>query len=248
MSQTRTTTAAADAYTGTADRTTFRTPFSRRYWQLAAGELRSTRMLVLAAVFTALRIVVKSFNIPVAPSLNITFGFVFNAVGSMIYGPVYAILTSAVSDTVGAILFPSGSYFFPYILEEIAGGLLFALFYYRARISALRIIIGRFAVTVICNLVISPVITYYYYLVYMGKSYSILSLPRMIKNCALFPVQCLILVALFGMLLPYTNRQELTYSGSTQLQLRRRDVLLIVILTGLSVIAIAAYTWYKGLA
>ena len=95
----------------------FETPFSKEYWRLAAGELRSTKILVLAAILTALRIAVKSLAIPVGPNLNITFGFLINATGSMIYGPIVAILTSAISDTLGAILFPHGAYFFPFILS-----------------------------------------------------------------------------------------------------------------------------------
>ena len=107
----------------------FSTPFHRAYWKLAAREFTSLHVLILAAMMTALRIAIKSVRIPIGPDLNITFGFLFNAVGSMIYGPLVAIAASAVSDTVGAILFPSGAYFFPYIFSEIAGGLLFALFY-----------------------------------------------------------------------------------------------------------------------
>ena len=91
----------------------FNTPFHREYWKLAAQEFGNWKILVLAAMLTTLRIAVKSLRIPLGPDLNITFGFIVNAVGSMIYGPVVAIVASAISDTLGAILFPSGTYFFP---------------------------------------------------------------------------------------------------------------------------------------
>ena len=92
----------------TIDRTVFSHPFNGRYWRLALSEFRSLKMLVVAAMLTALRIAVKSLTIQIMPGLNITFGFIVNAVGSMIYGPVVAVVTSAVSDTLGAILFPTG--------------------------------------------------------------------------------------------------------------------------------------------
>lgn len=232
----------------TANAKLFKTPFSAEYWRLSCGELKSTRLLLVAALLTAIRIAIKSLTIPIGPNLNITFGFLVNSIGSMIYGPVVAILTSAISDTLGAILFPHGAYFFPFIFEEIAGGVLFALFYYRARLSTLRVILGRFAVTVIVNLMISPCIMYYYYKVMIGKSYAILSLPRMIKNLALFPLQCLVLIIFFNALVPATNSLGLTYdSQRKELRLTKSDIAVLAGLTLVSAAAIALYYWYKGI-
>ena len=219
----------------------FQTPFCTEYWKLASLEMKDLRILVVAALLTAMRIAVKSLTIPVGPNLNITFGFLVNAIGSMIYGPVVAIVTSAISDTLGAILFPHGTYFFPFIFEEIAGGVLFALFYYRARLTSLRVILGRFAVTVIVNLIISPIIMYYYYMTILGKSYMVFSLPRIIKNLVLFPLQSLILILFFNVLTPATNSMDLTYTDGRKLQLERRDIILLVCMTLAAAGAIAAY-------
>lgn len=227
--------------------TLFSTPFSAAYWRLAMSELESTRMLVLAAVLTALRIAVKSLSIPVGPNLNITFGFIINSIGSMIYGPVMAILTSAISDTLGAVIFPSGAYFFPFIFEEIAGGLIFALFFYRTKISTMRVLFGRFSVTLVCNIILSPCIMYYYYLMYVGSSYTILSLPRMIKNLALFPLQSLVMIILFNAILPLTNRMNLTFTGNVKLSIGRREVITLVLMTVVSALAVVGYYWYRGL-
>ena len=87
----------------------FPTPFSGEYWRLSAAEFRNWKMLVLAAMLTAMRIAIKSLFIPVGPSLKITFGFLINAVGSMIYGPVVAIAASAISSTVLWERLPAGS-------------------------------------------------------------------------------------------------------------------------------------------
>ena len=219
----------------------FDTPFSALYWKTAAAELKYPKILVVAAMLTALRIAIKSLRIPIGPDLNITFGFIINAVGSMIYGPVVAILTSAVSDTLGALLFPSGVYFFPFIFEEIAGGVIFALFYYRARLTAKRVILGRFSVTVIVNLIIQAFIMYYYYLMILGKSYKILSLPRLIKNMVLFPLQSLILILLFNALLPITNSMGFTFTENRKMKMEKRDIIMLVALTAISAGVIALY-------
>ncbi|MBP5331280.1 MAG: folate family ECF transporter S component [Lachnospiraceae bacterium] len=219
----------------------FQTPFCRDYWKLAAREFTDWRVLVLAAMLTAMRIAIKSLSIYVGPDLKITFGFIVNAVASMIYGPLVAIVTSAISDTLGAILFPSGTYFFPFIFEEIAGGVIFALFYYRAKLSTTRVMLGRLAVTVICNLLLNPTIMIWYYKIVLGKSYRFLTWPRLAKNIALFPIQTVILVLLFNMLLPVTNRMELTYTGSTKLEITKKNVITLILLTVLSAAVVAAY-------
>ena len=209
----------------------FDSPFHRDYWRLAAGEFRSLRVLILAALLTALRIAIKSVKIPIAADLYITFGFLVNAVGSMVYGPVVAVLTSAVSDTVGALLFPTGTYFLPFLLEEIAGGVIFALFYYRARITTTRVLLGRLAVTVVCNLILNPLFMMWYYALYIGKAYTFMTIPRLAKNIALFPVQTVLLVLLFRLLLPVTNQLKMTHADPSSLRITRKDVVSLIVLT-----------------
>lgn len=226
----------------------FATPFSAEYWRLSANELKSTRVLVLAALLTALRIAIKSLKILIGPNLTITFGFVINALGSAIYGPVVAAITSAISDTVGSILFPSGTYFFPFTLVEMAGGVIFALFFYRAKITTMRVVLARFFVTAICNLILNPICMYYYYKIYSEQSYAIFTLPRVVKNLALFPIQALILVIFFNALLPVTNRMELTYTGNTKLKIGRRESMAIVLLTIVAALAVVGYYWYRALS
>ena len=229
------------------NRKLFTTPFSAEYWVLSVQEMKSVKVLVIAALLTALRIAIKSAKIPLGPDLTITFGFVVNALGSLIYGPVMAAITSAVSDILGALLFPSGAFFFPFTLVEVLGGVLFALFYYRARITTVRVVWGRFAVTAICNLILNPMALYYYNVFLMGKSYAIFSLPRIIKNLALFPVQSLILVLFFNALLPITNRMKLTHTGSEKLVIQKKEIVMIVVLTVVSALAVAEYYLYRGL-
>ena len=225
-------------------RALFDTPFHRDYWRLAAGEFKSLRVLILAALLTALRIAIKSVKIPLAADLYITFGFLVNATGSLIYGPIVAIFASAVSDTVGALLFPTGTYFLPFLFEEIAGGVLFALFYYRARITTTRVLLGRLAVTVVCNLILNPLFMMWYYALYVGKAYSFMTIPRLAKNIALFPVQTLMLVVLFRMLLPITNRMKLTYASPESLRIRPRDIITLVVLTAVAAAAVIAYFYF----
>ena len=107
------------------------TPFSKEYWLQAAAEFKDLKVLLFAALMIALRVALKSVSIPIAANLRINIAFFINAYGAMVFGPVVAIAAAAVSDTLGCLLFPSGPYFFPFILTEIAGSLIFALFLYQ---------------------------------------------------------------------------------------------------------------------
>ena len=173
----------------------YATPFSKAYWRDAAAELRDTRMLVFAALMIALRVALKSLGIPIAADLKINVAFFINAFGAMTFGPVVAILAAAVSDTLGCILFPTGAYFFPFIFIEIAGSLIFALFLYRAKVTATRVILSRFCIDFFVNIVMNAPIMWVYYKMVLGKSYTLFQLPRIIKNLALFPLEAVLLIA-----------------------------------------------------
>ena len=86
------------------DRTLYQSPFSKAYWLQAAAEFRDLRMLVFAALMVALRVMLKIPKIPLATDLSISFTFIANAFGSMVYGPVVAIPSAVVSDFLGYLV------------------------------------------------------------------------------------------------------------------------------------------------
>ena len=91
------------------------TIFSGAYWAEAAKELTNVKMLVFAALMIALRVVLKSVQIPIVPNqLQVGVGFLVNALGAMTFGPVMAVIAAGISDTAGALFFSSGAYFFSF--------------------------------------------------------------------------------------------------------------------------------------
>ena len=80
----------------------------------------------------------------------------------------------------------------------------------------------------------------------MGKSYSLFTLPRVIKNLALFPLQCLLLIMLLGAILPVTNRFGYTHTGETHLKITKYGAVLIAVLTIISAGAVFGYYIWKG--
>ncbi len=219
----------------------FKTPFSALYWKFAFLELKKPKVLVFAALMIALRIALKSLSIPITADLRINITFFVNALGAMVFGPVVATLSAAVSDTIGAVLFPVGAYFFPFIFIEMAGSLIFALFLYRADLTPARIIGSRFCISFLVNIVLTTPIMMLYYEIMLGKSYTILNLPRIIKNLVLFPIEGILLTLFLGIAAPICLRFNYGNFGVSRLKLTRKSVVGVVILSVVAAILAALY-------
>lgn len=219
-------------------------PFSAAYWRDAAAELTRTRVLVFAALMIALRVALKGFGIPLAPNLKINIAFFVNAFGAMVFGPVVAVLAACVSDTLGCLLFPSGPYFFPFILTEIAGSLIFALFLYRAKITPARVILSRFCICFFVNILLNAPITWWYYKLILGKSYVLFQLPHILKNLFCFPIESVLLTLFLRAMVPVAYRLGLVYDTGQRIRFQKRQIVLLVGLFLAGVVSVLAYLNY----
>ena len=218
----------------------FKTPFSREYWKLAFGEFKNPRMLVFAALILALRIAAKPLSITIAGDLTEGIGFIINAFGSMVYGPVVALLSGALSDTLGYLVHPSGPYFPLYMITEMAGSFVFALFLYRAEISIPRLILCRFCICFFVNVLLAYPIHTAYYSIMLGKDYS-LTWIRIVKNIVLFPIEAVLLAVIFRSLLPPFRKMGYLFSGTRELALSKKHILLLAVLFVLGAGCVAGY-------
>lgn len=225
-------------------------PFSAAYWRDAAAELKDVRMLMVIALLTALRIALKPLAIPLGPQLSVPTAMLATALGAMIYGPVAAIPAAIISDTVGFLLFPSGDYFLPFVLTEIAGTVIFALFLYRAKPSALRVVLARFFICLLVNVVLQQFIFAWQY-TYLGNPekakdsvLGILTTARILKNVCMFPIESVAVSLFLGLLLPVTRRAGLTFSDAS-IRFTRRQIAALVCLTVIGVGSAFGYLAYR---
>lgn len=223
----------------------YKHPFSKDYWRDAVAELKDTKMLVIAALMIALRVALKSMGIPLAPNLKINIAFFINALGAMIFGPAVAAVAAAISDTLGCILFPQGVYFFPFIFIEIAGSVIFALFLYRAKLTATRIALSRFCIDFFVNIVMNMPLMSLYYKVVLGQSYDWMQLPTIAKNLCLFPVEGILLIMFMSVMVPIVYRMHLVYDSGENLKLTKKVVAVLVALFILAVAATGGYLVYN---
>ncbi len=222
----------------------FSTPFSKEYWRQALADFKTLRILVFAALMIALRIALKPIGIPIAADLRINVAFFVNAYGAMVFGPVVAIFAAAITDVLGFLVYPNGVYFFPFILTEIAGSLIFALFLYRTEISTTRIILCRFCIDLFVNVVLTTPIMAMYYTMVMGRSYALFDLLRIIKNLAMFPVESLLLIIFFRLVIPPTHKIGYCLSGTDKLRFTKKAGIIIGLLLLVSIGLTVFYSVY----
>ncbi|MGM9589687.1 MAG: folate family ECF transporter S component [Faecousia sp.] len=221
----------------------YKTPFSKAYWHDAAAELRDTKMLVFAALMIAVRVAMKLIYIPLAPNLKIPTAFLATALGSMVFGPVVAAAAAVVSDFLGVII--SGeTYFPPFVLTEIAGSVIFALFFYRAKVTPTRVILSRFCICLFVNILLQTPIMMLYYRVMMGGASYVLTVPQILKNLFMFPIESVVLTIFLAFMQPITYRMKLTYNPEASLRFEKKQIALLSVLFVFGCGCVTGYLFY----
>ena len=226
-------------------------PFSKAYWRDAAAELKDTKMLVITALMIALRVALKPLAIPLGPQLSIQTAMLATALGAMIFGPVVAIPAAMVSDTVGFMIFPTGDYFLPFMLTEIASTMLYAIFLYRAKVTPVRVMLSRFCICFFVNVVLQQFIYAWWY-VYVGNPeqakesiLGIMTLSRILKNVAMFPIESVVLTLFLKLLLPVARRAKLIFSGDSDMRFTKKQMITLVCLTLVGALSATGYLAYR---
>ena len=231
--------------------TLYKTPFSAAYWRDALAEMKDIKMLVITALLVALRIALKPFAIYIGPQMAIQTATLATALGAMIFGPVVAIPAAIISDTIGFMIFPTGDYFLPFALTEIAGTMIYALCLYRAKPSATRVIIARFLICFLVNVVLQQFIFAWQY-TYMGNPekakdsiMGIMTTARIFKNLFFFPIESVVITLFLKVLLPITARAKLTHGGSTGLEFTKRQIAALVALLVVGIGSAVGFLTYR---
>ena len=221
--------------------TLYKTPFSKAYWRDAALEMKDTKMLVFAALIVALRVALKTFvKIPLAPNLDITPAFLANALGAMVYGPVVGAVGAVVSDVLGVLL-RGDTYFLPYVLTEIAGSVIFGMYFYRQKITPTRVILSRFTICLCVNILLQTPIDMFYQWWTMGKTTMVLTLPRIFKNLFMFPIESVVLTVFLSAIQPLTYRMKLTYNPDAKLSFSKNQIALLLVLVVVGLGSVMGY-------
>ena len=91
----------------------------------------STRTLTTLAMLIAIEVILSRFLSVNAWNIKIGFGFIPVVIAAVLYGPLAGGIVGALSDFIGALLFPIGTYFPGFTLSSFLMGVVFGLFLYK---------------------------------------------------------------------------------------------------------------------
>ena len=183
----------------------YRTPFTPAYWREARVAMSSLKLLVFAALMVAVtRALSLVPGIPIAHT-KLTWGFLSRSLCALVCGPVMGLVFGFVEDILGFILHPTGDFFPGYTLSTMAGVLVYALCFYRARITVLRIVLANLVV----NLLVNALMGSLWNLMLRGGVYWGWFVPSLAKNLVTVLPKAVVLYFLFQALLPILQRMNL---------------------------------------
>lgn len=197
----------------------FKTPFSRAYWRCAVRDFKKPQTLVFSALMVAACVALSYLkSVPVVNNIRVSWGFLARALCALVGGPVNALVFGAVEDTVSYFMNPSEGYNPFYMFTTMLGVFTYALFFYRAEVTVLRVFLAKLA-TNLQNVFLGGLGTY---LFYSSKGYWAIVGASAIKNAIMLPVQFLLLVLLFGALLPILHRMGFLPDQAAELRVWKR--------------------------
>ncbi len=119
------------------------------------SETITLRQLTVSALLIALDVVFSRVLAINTPLMKIGLGFAAVAVSAMLYGPAWAALTAALGDLIGALLFPTGAYYWGFTATAALTGLIFGLYLYRREGSWLRAFLAALTNCLLVTLVLN---------------------------------------------------------------------------------------------
>lgn len=147
------------------------------------------KKIIISALLLAASIVINRFLSINTSILSIGFTFVPLMLSGIILGPKYSILIATLSDLIGALLFPFGSYFVGYTISSLLTGLVYGFLLYQKEFQVnksffIRLIIAILIVTIIINGGLNTL-----WLVITSKKAFLAILPtRILKQLIMIPV------------------------------------------------------------
>ena len=176
----------------------YNSPFSRAFWRDSLENARSLKTMVICALCMAMSIILGYFYIPITESLYIRFTYLATSTVGLVAGPVAALIYGAAVDLLDFMMHPGFTFFFGYTLSAMVGAFFYAIFYYRQKITVLRILLCRLCVNLIVNVGMGA---YWSNMLY-GKGFIYRVTTSFFKNIIMLPIEVIITGAFFSLLLP----------------------------------------------
>lgn len=172
--------------------------------------MNKSKRILLCALFIASCVVLGRILSIRTPIITVGFSFVPIMLGAIILGPKYSTMIAVISDIIGALLFPTGSYFFGFTITAFFTGFIYGMILYRKEFKmdrnfVTRLLISTIIVTGILNGVMNTI-----WIIMINQSASKIVLPiRILKQLIMVPIKVFTMISLCKIL--EERLKELTY-------------------------------------
>ncbi|MFO1445108.1 folate family ECF transporter S component [Bacillus sp. Bva_UNVM-123] len=150
---------------------------------LTAYNKITTKQLTVTGLLIALNLVLNQFTISFGTTLEIGFAFLPIALLGYLYGPLNTGIAASIGDVIGFLLRPNGFFFPGFTLNALVMGVIYGLLLHNKKVTLPRVAIAVLLVTVIVNLIMTPI-----WLNIMYGTY-FFAVPRVIKCILLYPME-----------------------------------------------------------
>jgi hypothetical protein len=129
--------------------------------------------------------------------------------------------------------------------------MIYALCLYRAKPNATRVIIARFLICFLVNVVLQQFIFAWQY-TYMGNPekakesiMGIMTVARIFKNLFFFPIETVVITLFLKVLVPITQRAKLTHDHDSNLSFTKKQIAVLVLLVVVGLGSAVGYLTYR---
>lgn len=135
--------------------TIFSSSFYKQYWKLSLKPLIKVKDITTIAMLFALMMVCKFIPIPSGfGNLGLGITYLFFAIISMIYGPIYGFIVGVFSDVIGYFIDSNGGFFhLGYTFQAALTGFIYGLCFYKTKISFSKVFLCRLIINLLINVI-----------------------------------------------------------------------------------------------
>ena len=169
--------------------------------------MKKIKIIIICALLLASAIVINRFLSVNTSIVSIGFTFVPLMLAGILLGWKYSLVIAALTDLIGALLFPFGAYFVGYTISSALTGLVYGLLLYRKgefkvdKKFMIRLIISILIVCIFINGGMNTL-----WLVLTSKKAFLAILPtRVIKQLLMIPIMFVTMVSLTKLLTKQIN-------------------------------------------
>ena len=166
-------------------------------------ELKKIKSLTFGALLTALYVLSVTFlHFYPSESIKINISFIFIAVAAYLYGPIMAMFVGGMGDFLAWVIHPHGPWLIGITVSYALSGLVFSLFYYKARFTFPRCIIACVVETILIEILMKTLVLSHAY----GTPLTAQFIVRLPGVLVMLVIMIVLTFAFFKFLKPVLNR------------------------------------------